>query len=386
MQVSFLVLLWATFVAMVAFADVVPLSFGVGCDHGRYPFQMQRGCFKPAFEREIDNGGDSFIIVRFSDFNLPPKDYVLLRSVDTGETVKLSGAEYHGAFDAPSVSGSRLRLELYTKTNLVGSYTTKSPCTGFSVVGYTSVLQSPPTHEAVCGGNVERTQEAACFNYSPIMNARSKAVARLVINKDGALTGCTGFLLGSEGHFITNNHCISNQDHASKTRFEFMAQAMACPSKVGDLVCDRQLACPGDVWRSNAKFMYTNEYLDYTIVQLDRAVVAKYSYLKLRMAGPNIGEPIYAVQHPQAWGKRITDKTAWGKATVQSTTNLEASYLLDTRPMASGSPVLSSTDHAVVALHHGSLTANTCPNFGIRSDLIANDLQALNMVPWTAFT
>ncbi|ETV97285.1 hypothetical protein H310_09639 [Aphanomyces invadans] len=387
MQVPFHAVVLATLVAVATFAQVIPLAFSVGCDNSTsYPFQRERGCFKPAFTREIDNGGDPFIIVRFSAFNLPRNDYVLLRSLETGATVKLSGAEYHGAFDAPSINGSRLRLELYTRAIPAGGSSSPSTCTGFHVVGYTSVLQSPPTHEAVCGGNVERTQEAACFNHSPIMTARSRAVARLVINKDGVLTGCTGFLLGNEGHFITNNHCIATQSHASKTRFEFMAQTMTCPTKIGDTVCDKQLACPGDVWRGTATFLYTNEKLDYTIVLLDRSVVARYSYLKLRLAGPIVGEPIYSVQHPQAWGKRITDKTAWGKATIQSTNSLEASYLLDTRPMASGSPVLSTTDHSVVALHHGSLTQTTCPNFGIKSDLIANDLESLGLVPDTAFS
>ncbi len=75
--------------------------------------------------------------------------------------------------------------------------------------------------------------------YEPIEPAayeRARAVARLLIN---GIYGCSGWLVGSEGHLMTNNHCIADEDDANNTDYEFMAE--------GDCLtnCDAPWSCPG---------------------------------------------------------------------------------------------------------------------------------------------
>ncbi|CAK4080758.1 unnamed protein product [Aphanomyces euteiches] len=366
----------ALLVAVLAAADFIVDEFGLGCNYGEaYPYQTHAGCYGPAYDRIIDNGGSGpFISLRFLDFRLPSTDYIVLRSLSTNASVKLYGKDYSGAFDAPAIPGEKLHFKLFTHQRRNKSFA----CVGFRVSGYTSMLETLPSNESICGG-VDRSLDAACYSYNQVMTTRARAVARLVINKGGVLSACTGFLLGSGGHFLTNNACLSSSDHAINTRFEFMAQAPGCPTRAGDIVCTRQLACPGDVWRGNARFITTNIQLDYTLLLLDKSLAAKFSFLKLRDDGPIANEPIYIVQHPLAWGKRIADKTTEGKAAVEFLTAKDAAYRLDTQPMSSGSPVLSTKDHAVVAMHHGGAAA--CPNFGVRSNLIVADMKRQGVLP-----
>jgi len=51
----------------------------------------------------------------------------------------------------------------------------------------------------------------------------------------------------------------------------------------------------------------------------------------------------------------------------------DVSYFCDTDGGSSGSPVLSSTTHKVVALHH----FGGCPNSGVRIDLINREIGPL---------
>ncbi|RHY16170.1 hypothetical protein DYB32_010672 [Aphanomyces invadans] len=321
--------------------------------------------------------------LRFSSFYLAPNDYLVVRPSDPDTTIPpvyfYPNQTFHSTYglDAPPMATTRVIATLVVARP--NSLATQS-CVHIS--GYTAELERPQASEAICG--VDRTQEAACYKLSaPSMFAKSNAVARLVINRDGNLTGCTGWLLGSEGHLVTNNHCIDEARQLVGIRIEFLAQTDKCPQSFLDKSCMRQLACTGEQWRGSTTFVYTNKALDYTLIQLTSTtgpnVATKYGFLRLRATGPQVGEPIYIVQHPQAWGKRISDKTATGRATVAGLNLLEAEYFLDTQAMSSGSPVVGVEDDAVVALHHAAYS--TCPNLGVRSDVIVADLQAQAFVP-----
>ncbi|RHY25143.1 hypothetical protein DYB32_008500 [Aphanomyces invadans] len=285
--------------------------------------------------------------LRFSSFYLAPHDHLVVRPSDPDSTIPpvyfYPNQTFHSTYglDAPPMATTRVVATLVVARP--NSLATQS-CVHIS--GYTAELERPQASEAICG--VDRTQEAACYKLSaPSMFAKSNAVARLVINRDGNLTGCTGWLLGSEGHLVTNNHCIDEARQLVGIRIEFLAQTDKCPQSFLEKSCMRQLACTGEQWRGSTTFVYTNKALDYTLIQLTSTtgpnVATKYGFLRLRATGPQVGEPIYIVQHPQAWGKRISDKTATGRATVAGLNLLEAEYFLDTQAMSSGSPV---TAHA----------------------------------------
>ncbi|RHY32144.1 hypothetical protein DYB32_002824 [Aphanomyces invadans] len=258
------------------------------------------------------------------------------------------------------------------------------PCRGeFEIIGYNTHLEGGNGKESVCG--TDESIEVSCFNdINPIhrfMYLRSGAIARLIIQRGQSLFGCTGWLIGTQGHLVTNNHCIQDAADAANTRIEFLAQATLCPDiTTSSGMCDRQMACPGEIYSNATKeFVTTSVDLDYTLIRLDPSVVGRYGMLKLRAFASVVGEPVYSVTHPLAWGKRMQYKKNGSLAAVVAMGKTELQYMLDTRKMSSGSPILSLQDHSVVALHHAGL--ENCPNFGVRSDIIVKDLRAKKLLP-----
>jgi len=202
------------------------------------------------------------------------------------------------------------------------------------------------------------------------MYEKARAVARLLINGDEA---CTGWLIGSQGHLMTNNHCIEVQSDADNTDYEFMAEGATCSTS-----CNSWFACPGKVEATSGKLIKTGHDLDYSLIKLPDNLTSSYGYLQLRNAMPNIGERIYIPQHPQGWGKQLAVKVDDGSfANIYSTSwppcrggPGDIGYYADTAGGSSGSPVIAHKDHLVVSLHH---CAN-CPNRGVPINAIISDL------------
>ncbi|ETW03438.1 diphthamide biosynthesis protein 2 [Aphanomyces invadans] len=338
----------------------------------------------------------SFIALAFQNFSLPPGDFILLRQLALGTLsplqlppVRLDSMSYRGSFVAPPLSTTSVSIELYTNSSSdaatppTGRNVVK-PCRGeFEIIGYNTHLEGGNGKESVCG--TDESIEVACFNdINPIhrfMYLRSGAIARLIIQRGQSLFGCTGWLIGTQGHLVTNNHCIQDAADAANTRIEFLAQATLCPDiTTSSGMCDRQMACPGEIYSNATKeFVTTSVDLDYTLIRLDPSVVGRYGMLKLRAFASVVGEPVYSVTHPLAWGKRMQYKKNGSLAAVVAMGKTELQYMLDTRKMSSGSPILSLQDHSVVALHHAGL--ENCPNFGVRSDIIVKDLRAKKLLP-----
>ncbi len=199
-------------------------------------------------------------------------------------------------------------------------------------------------------------------------------MARLLI---GGTSACTGWLVGSEGHVMTNNHCIGSSSTALDTDYEFMAEG-ACGED-----CASFGACPGVVEATSGTLIQTDSTLDYSLILLPTNVTGTYGFLQMRSAGAVVDERIYIPGHPGAWGKRIsvesTDPSdASGFCEVFSLdespcsggSGSDVGYFCDTRGGSSGSPVLGYVDHTVVSLHH---CAN-CPNRGLPIEAIISDL------------
>ncbi|KDO26835.1 hypothetical protein SPRG_08126 [Saprolegnia parasitica CBS 223.65] len=361
-------------------AGATTLNLALGCNASTpYPYQPRSLCTDAAFVQTITGPEASTLIqLHFASFSLPPTDYLVLSGFENGtrKDIFYYGQHIpHGAsFNATPIFNRTITLSLYTgifNPNRGGA------CAGFHI-DYMITAVPGEGVEAQCGPK-DVTMEAACFEGSPGIWRNAQAVARLVINRGGSLAGCTGWLLGNQGHFVTNNHCIKSAADAAGTRFEFKAQATKCPPPGTDY-CKSQLACPGEIYSGSVQFVYTSSFLDYTIVKLDAWVAQKYNYLRLRARGPTLLEPIYIVEHPNAYGKRISNKNGDGIAQLRGPfTATQALYHLDTLPMASGSPILGVRDNLVVALHHGGFI--NCPNVGIRSELIFNDLKRVGLLP-----
>jgi V8-like Glu-specific endopeptidase len=209
---------------------------------------------------------------------------------------------------------------------------------------------------SICGK--DDSIEAKCGNITePAAYQASRAVLR--ITRSGS-AHCTGWLVGDQGHILTNNHCASSPSSANSLRFEAMAEGATCATN-----CKRSLACSGVVIHAKPlEFVVTgaNTDNDWTLFKLppDEAAiaVAKYGYLRIRKAGAVEGERIYIAGHPRGYGKRLSFMDGAKNGTVISRDydtgcgTSELIYKVDTEGGNSGSPILSYVDHTVVGIHH----------------------------------
>ncbi|KAG2533316.1 hypothetical protein JM18_000122 [Phytophthora kernoviae] len=366
------------------------LNFGVGCGSAvPYPTNTDDSTPEPVFAYVITNPLAQFVSVHFVDFNLPKNDYVVLRAANANDpettVVTYHGDEESGDFYSIALQTTSIIVEFYTERTdpSVGAQPVNTfLCMGFTVDSYRFLAQpalnGKSGQEEVCGA--DESQEAACYTSYTDAYQASKAVARLLIHKSTGSFFCTGWLIGSEGHVITNNHCISTQAHASKTEFEFMAEGATCATN-----CDKAFGCGGKKRASSATLIHADPALDYALVKLSINLSGEYGYLQLRDDGAKLSERIYIPQHPAGWGKHIAMKTdsGWGMVTSLTTSGCatnQVAYMLDTQGGSSGSPVIAWSDNAVVALHH----CGGCPNTAINSYKLIDSMQSLNILPENA--
>ena len=318
----------------------------------------------------------TYIAPHFAQFELAQDDYVIVRSPDGSQSWRYAGSGRGGpgrsldGFWSSHIKGSTAIVELYSR-HAAG---------GFGLLidrfarGFTSSeieIYNPginpgfdpdlPEPEAICG--TDDSEWAACYETSePEIYANSRAVVRLLI--DGAFA-CTGWMIGCDGHMMTNNHCIGNASSAANTDYEFMAQGATCQTN-----CTGFGACPGTIEATAATFIQTDVGLDYTLVQLPASLAVTYGFMQLRDTGPVVEERIYIPQHPAAWGKRIAvfsthanDESGFCEIfglnhPACSGGPGDIGYYADTQGGSSGSPVLAYSDHRVVSLHHCANCAN----------------------------
>ncbi|KAF0708697.1 Aste57867_6251 [Aphanomyces stellatus] len=237
--------------------------------------------------------------------------------------------------------------------------------------------------EGLCG--IDTSKAAVCLNESaPIKYEKSKTLARLVINR----RLCTGWLFGSEGHVITNHHCIANASDASNTQVEFGAECATCDEYNNFY----QMACKGSIVATTTQVVYTSAEHDFTLVQLNLkpgVSLAKYGYLQARASGPVLGESIYIPQHPNGKPRRIAHVLENNLPGTIESLNFpdsclpdEAGHSLNTEGGSSGSPVLSTTDNTVVALHNCGGCATL--SGAIKIEKVIADLTKANLLPKNA--
>ena len=327
------------------------------------------------WEKEFSWQDASYISIHFADFDLAPGDFVEITSPDEeygyvyqgqGKVVR-GGAATLSEFWASHIPGESAVVRLYSTGSRSGyGFVIDKWVHGFEneVVEELLGIEHPDVPDgggtdAICGSDDK--EWAPCYQ-GTAMYRRGKAVARLMIAGSGA---CTGWLLGSEGHLMTNNHCIGSQYEADNTDYEFMAEGATCQTN-----CRGWGACPGVVAAASGDLIKSDYSLDYTLILLETNPTPDYGYLQFRATLPEVGEKMYIVQHPNAWGKQIGayDDTSNDDCRVYSTSLSpcfggpgDIGYMCDTDGGSSGSPVLARRDHYVISLHH---CAN-CPNRGV---------------------
>jgi hypothetical protein len=333
-----------------------------------------------AWEKEFHWPDAGYIAIHFSSFDLALNDFVEISSPDgkyryiyeaKGKEVKTLRGEKRriSEFWATHIPGDRAIVRLHSK-NQENSF-------GFVIDrwvhgyerGYIDAVmedlesEAKENQEAICG--IDDKEWAKCYDGTTIYD-KSRTVSRLLI---GGYSACTGWLLGSEGHVITNHHCIENQAVANNTDYEFMAEGDSCSTD-----CTGWMACPGVVEADAGTLVKTDYSLDYSLILLPVNVTSTYGYLQFRNELPTLNEEIYMPQHPGAGGKQLAVNSDINgpKGKVYSIDDFpcvggpgDIGYYLDTEGGSSGSPVIAAADNLVVALHHCSYYECTGPNLGI---------------------
>ncbi|RHZ01151.1 hypothetical protein DYB35_012420 [Aphanomyces astaci] len=273
------------------------------------------------------------LLLHFDFLKLKPLDTLTVRAVVNG-TVGAVAETFTSASTAPFFSVPLHATAAVLELHVTGVSSSESPssgeaCFGFHVDGVrTSAIDDGnrvAADESICG--VDESKNAQCYVSSGMYTA-SKAVVRLLTHRHKRSVFCTGWLLGCDGHVLTNEHCIADAADAVNTTFEFMAEGVSCSTN-----CSGQGMCKAAprLFTRGATFIIASKDLDYSLVKLSPATIP-----------PGLGD-----------GYRCAVD--------------QAGYMLDTQKGSSGSPVVSAVDNTVVALHH---CGGTCaPNDGV-------DLQA----------
>ncbi|OQR87068.1 hypothetical protein ACHHYP_09552 [Achlya hypogyna] len=352
-------------VAATALAGPAPLN--IGADNA---ISVTADGSKPV-SQIIERSGATYISLHFASVNLPKGASVMVTSLDGSKKVEITGS--HSDYFTETIDADRVVL-----TYTAPSYD-KADSNVFVLDKFVSGTGGPKNVlESICG--TDNSKPSVCYADSDkAKRTVSTAVARLLINGRSL---CTGWLIGSEGHMMTNWHCIKTADDAKNVQVEFGAEC----SKCDDPLNDKQLACAGTKVASDVEYIVSDRKNDFALVKLklkDGVDLKQYGYLKIRTSGPVLGEEVYVPQHPNGNPRRLAIVSDDGKpATITAldggscyddiTDKDYVGHQLDTQGGSSGSPMVSAKDNVVVALHN----CGGCNNGGIKMNRIVDFLKA----------
>ncbi|MGG8495352.1 trypsin-like peptidase domain-containing protein [Tenacibaculum sp. TC6] len=311
------------------------------------------------YKKEFFSKNSAYIKLYFKNFDLAPGDYLEIKGSNNKESIIYGGQgkivdtnmTMISDFWSKVLFDDKIEVKLYSSGKA-------SKHKGFEITkvayGYSEkkIIEKIASQErSICSS--DNKERIACYQGTE-MYEKAKAVCRLLI---GGSSLCTGWLLGSEGHLMTNNHCIGSVSDAQNTDFMFNYQYQSCTGTT---------SAQSDVVASSSTFIKTNSSLDYTLVKLPVNPTTTYGYLSLSSVAPVKGDRIYIPQHPGGRRKEIsvntdTDGTAGGFSRVyesSSESGQQVRYYADTEGGSSGSPVLDYNSNLVIAIHN----TGGCPN------------------------
>ena len=319
------------------------------------------------FEKEFYKEGAGYVKVFFKDFDLAEPDYVEIFSPETGETLRYTGrgkvvrggTSVISNFWSSALWNDRVIVRLYSSGGTENyGFDIEKVAYGFTPEEIEKRFSA--SFKTICGNDDK--EGAKCYEGTK-MYEKSKAVSRLFINGSKA---CTGWLLGSEGHLITNHHCIRWQSDADNTEYEFMAEGDSCGAD-----CKGLLSCRGTLEAESGELLKTSAKNDYSLIKLPGNLSEKYGYLSFRSTLPETNERIYIPQHANGKGKEISVYDDFRKGYAKVVIVMEnVKYYADTEEGSSGAPVMAYSDNLVVALHHWG----GCANNGVRNTYIIDHL------------
>ena len=328
------------------------------------------------FEKEFYSKGSGFVNLHFKNFDLAPGDYVEVFSPKTGESyafseggkvVNFDTRETISEFWTGAIWDDKVVVRLYSKGNSLNyGFEIDRVAYGYSEEKIQRLFeQSTGIAKTVCGA--DDREQIACYQGTEIYN-KSRAVCRIII---GGRYTCTGWLVGSEGHVMTNQHCIENANDAQNTQFIFNFEYQNC---------NGTSATSQDVVANTSTLVKLSNNLDYSLVKLPVNPTNTYGYLSMSSQAPSTGDRIYIPQHPGGRRKEIAvfdSQSSGNVAQINNVGSKRIAYFADTQGGSSGSPVLDYNSNLVVVLHNtGSCSAG---NGGNKITSIINDLG--NLVP-----
>ncbi|RHY61816.1 hypothetical protein DYB38_008385 [Aphanomyces astaci] len=294
-----------------------------------------------------------FVQVHFSDFSLPD-----------GDSIKLStSAKHHQLIKAGKLGSDRLSKRLGTGSSsltveyISGGLHHTRDYKGFAIDYILHAPKKPAKKEDVCGAKPAWEPAQCLAKKDQVKYTLSKATARMVIQ--GGQGAGTGFLIGCDGWFLTNEHNIETQAATTAASYEFGAEC-ACDDTANNA---KTMGCPGKLkFTGDAVLHAVDKTLDYTLVQFDKKhwpALDAFGYMTLRRSGADLGENMWMPQYPQAHPLQIVQRLENHTTTTITSLNVEnecgkgqVGYFADTMGGSSGAPVVGSSDNQVIALHH----------------------------------
>lgn len=308
----------------------------------------------------IEHPGARFIKVHFNQFSLKGKGYVKIQSAISNEHI-IYRAEQQGPLFAQSIHGDQIIIEW--------SSGDPSHESALSIDYYTIGVKDPARLRSLndddddegsistCGLN-ERRDVACWLDQHSDKVSWSQSIAILLLNGRSI---CTAWRVGPENRMMTNNHCVKDPQKVKNMEIWFNFQRKNCGGAM-----DTAVKVMGD------QLLKTDFNLDYTLFTVkDFDKIESFGYFGLDTQDPGLGEPIYIPQHGAGNPKELAIESDVNRSGIcqidltSATGNIPGSdvgYFCDTIGGSSGSPVVSSASHKVVALHH----FGGCENQGVK--------------------
>jgi len=328
---------------------------------------------KPAASRlvwsqEIFYPEATYIAPHFESFDLPPSASLVVREPNGSATWTYRGLGIdklgrHGGFWGISITGDTVVLELWANSR-VEKEAIKIDRFAHGIVDLDHSFAFDSSMRNISAKNICGADEmlrAKCYESTePTIYRKSQAVVLVLVN---GLDACTGFLVGSAGDLLTNNHCIPNSSTAANSTYKLMYEGDSCtsPECFG--------GCSSPFVATNGTLVKTSSLWDYSLIHLptnpnNQPEGRPYGFLKLSTVPATVNQRIYIPNHRSGFTKQIslrsthpTDESGFCEV---YTTNSAASclghtgnvgYFCDTYAGVSGAPVIAYSNNLVVALH-----------------------------------
>jgi V8-like Glu-specific endopeptidase len=289
----------------------------------------------------------SWVKIHFENLDLADGDVLEMKDMNGNLIDRISGRFPKGTW-ARSVQGEGAILEI-----VGGGKSAKGSSFRIDQYGY-GFPQSSAGTESICGAN--DLSRIACVANTAVQDIQ-RSVAKITYQvAGGSWSSCTSFLVSNDSHLLTNNHCIQNQTETNSMEVRFNYQNSAC---AGTTMAPVSLYMGGT-------FIMTDYSLDFTLIRVNGSPATQWGFLKLDPRALAANEPIYILQHPSGRPKEYSEGPLITPSVDGNATSSDFSYNVDTEPGSSGSPVLSSPEHAVVGLHH----FGGCPNQAVKIERI----------------